>query len=293
MCWGWLRMFNLLIDKLSVVFTIPEDNEKYEHYSWVMNFISIMGSEKHKVWKSEYTTKCSIDLGAGNTLMIQAGISHNRLYIKFEFNPNKLSKTEWGDLYSHMSLLMDYGYHTLHEKGRVNYIEIAADAPDLEFAGLFFYDEKLRNANNTYWKQGTIYLGSEKSSRSFIAYDKTKQLKDCFGQELGHSLTRIEARLTNLTLTLGELEQLSNPFESLHVGRMLDLQEKKGDSVWGLFKKRCLTMGVQDALSLAGAARKKMLQTLAEVAKPELNPSQSWGQFPTALNILKPPACIY
>lgn len=115
-------MFNLLIDKLTVVFTIPEDGDMNDHYKCVLNFICGMGGEGHQFWKLKYATRCAINLGAGNKLLIQAGISHSKLYIKFEFNPNKLKEAEWIDLYSYMSLLMDYGYHSLYKHGKVSSI---------------------------------------------------------------------------------------------------------------------------------------------------------------------------
>lgn len=286
-------MFNLLIDKLAVVFTIPEDGDMNDHYACVLNFIYGMGSEGHQVWKLKYVTRCSIDLGAGNKLLIQAGISHHRLYIKFEFNPNKLGEIEWVDLYSYMSLLMDYGYHSLYKAAKVNYIEIAADAPNVEFNSIFIYDEKLRSANNTYKGVGTTYLGGETSSRQFIVYDKAKQIKDCSGIKLDYPLTRIEARLAHLPLTLGQLHALPNPFKSLRVGWVADLLNKNGDSGWGLFKKQCKTMGVQNAIGMAGKSRKRILEMLGEVESPKLNPGSYWDQYPATLGILKPPAFIY
>lgn len=286
-------MFNLLIDKLTVVFTMPEDSDKNDHYSWVLNFISSMGIDGHKVWKLKYATKCAINLGGGNTLLLQAGTSHHRLYIKFEFNPNKLGKAEWIDLYSYMSLLMDHGYHTLYKQAKVNYIEIAADAPNVEFDSIFVYDDKLRNANEKYHKDGTTYLGSEISSRSIIVYDKAKEQLDKFGIKLDQPLLRIEARLAHLPLSLGDLQKIPNPFKSLHVGWKSDLLKKKGDCGWKIFKKRCQTMGVQNALGMAGSTRKQTLAVLAEVASPKLNPGKYWDQLPAALDILKPPAFAY
>ena len=293
MCGGGVKMYNLLIDKLKVVFTIQEDSEMNDRYSCVLNFMSDMGSDGHQVWKLKYATRCAVVLGSGKKLLIQAGISHHRLYVKFEFNPTKLGEKEWADLYSYMSVLMDFGYHTLYDHGKVNYIEIAADAAEVEFDNIFAYDVKVKNANDTYRKEGSIYLGGEKSDRSIIVYDKAKEQLDKFGIKLDHPLLRIEARLAHLPLTLGELQMVPNPFNSFNIGWMSDLQEKKGGPKWNLFKKQCQTMGVQNALGMAGGDRKKILEELSNITSHELNPGNYWNQLPAALDVLKTPSLIY
>lgn len=284
-------MFILSVDKYIVVFQIPEDIYESSYYWMILNFMSDMSKEGHKLWKVECATKLAVKLSNGHTLLIQAGTAHKRLYVKFEFNPTKLDADEWEEVRLYMNLLIDVvdGYQKLHEDCRVNYIEFAADTSCLEFDSIFVYDEKLRGANEGFHERGSIYLGSKKSTRRFCIYDKTKELKDKQGIILDHKLVRFEARLSNLKMTSSQLHSLPNPFSSFRVGLISELLATKGDGVWETFKTQSQSIGVQNALVSSGKHRKQIKAQLAEIARPEWNPGQCWDQLPKALEILKPP----
>lgn len=222
------------IDKISLIHTITD----IEHYKTIITFIHIFKGEytgKGKYyWKKEYCTKVNVKLDEQCDLLIVAGITHGHLYARFEFNVAKLSQEGWEELYLIFVHLFEDGYKTAYENFRVDYMEIAVDFKGIEFKQINAIDNKVKEFNEVYKPEGSIYYGAKKSKRGFILYDKAKQLMDVQNLILGYPLLRVESRLRLPKIKLKDMAVIKNPFLPL---RIFDVSKNPTNASGPLWKK--------------------------------------------------------
>ncbi len=169
----------------------------------------------HKVHPSSAFTAMSQPLENGGCLFIRYGYSHKIFKAFLEFNPNHIDMFE---LRGHLTLLLHHGYDSLLERGIVTYCEFAADVKDAKFQDYLYLDAKLRSGSSFLRFNGSDYVGSERSNRSFLAYDKRKELLDHKKENLAYDLLRIEARLRGSKhFPLKDISAVDSPFGSCHV----------------------------------------------------------------------------
>ncbi|MEP6632740.1 MAG: hypothetical protein ABJA62_00880 [Luteimonas sp.] len=169
----------------------------------------------HKAHPSSAFTAMSQPLENGGCLFIRYGYSHKRFKAFLEFNPNHIDMFE---LRGHLTLLLHHGYDSLLERGIVTYCEFAADVKDAKLQDYLYLDAKLRCGSSLRRFIGSDYVGSERSNRSFLAYDKRKELLDHKKDNLTYDLLRIEARLRGAKyFPLKDISAVESPFDSFHV----------------------------------------------------------------------------
>ncbi len=237
----------VLIDKVSLIATIDSldhFNSIIEHMHGLKNeYISECVPEEHYYWKSKYATKVKVSLGDQSYLYLTAGTSgkDKALYLKFEFNADKLSDLAWVNFYNLVTILFydgsQNGYEIAYNKFRISKMELAVDYKWIEFNSINAVDTRIKSCDFQYADAGSIYIGSKNSKREFIIYDKAKELKDTNKQTLDYELLRVECRIRNSSIKLAKLHKISNPFLRLSLFDINKHIEHANGKVWDEFKE--------------------------------------------------------
>ncbi len=137
------------------------------------------------------------------------------------------------------------------DAGKISYLEIARD-----FAGVDKHDLLPWTAHTKkgdVWQKGidkgSIYVGGKDSPRQFVIYDKCLQLV-AKGQHCPHpSLVRVEVRLRHPGILARDLDQLEDPFQSLHIASLSKARALSKEKQWQSFIKNSSNNGVSTAFS--------------------------------------------
>lgn len=279
------------IDKICLIHTIQEK----EHYNAILQFmhgfIKEYKGKGHYYWKTKYSTNIKVNLDKQCDMVIRAGITHSKLYAKFEFNAGKISAEGWEYLCCLFELIFDDGYKTAYENFRVDYLEIAADFKGIEFSQVNAIDNRVKEFSDLYKSVGSIYYGSKKSKRGFIIYDKAKQLKEVKGVHLDHPLLRVECRLRLPNTKLKDIGEIKNPFIPL---RIFDVSKKHPLAtglLWKKFKELIQESGcdAQAAyLSLSPIERQAIDYRVFLCRSYWWDPIKVWEQANTKFTLLSP-----
>jgi hypothetical protein len=190
------------------------------------------------------------------------------------------------ELCGHFDLLFDNGYASLCERGVVTYCEFALDVEHVSFNDYLYMDRRLATGFSGYNPLGTEYIGSSRSPRHFIAYDKRKQLLDKSKVELGHNRLRIEAKLSGVNrFPFKDLGCVDNPFASLIVIRRDKFQECNADLIKHLRHSMDVFDGsLQMAYASLAPKQKLLVVTLLESLVPcWWQPKSIWPQLQQSL----------
>lgn len=193
------------------------------------------------------------------------------------------------------ALFHPISYSLLYQKGRVNYLELAADSLSHKHHGFLPY-RKYCTKSDIYKEKnghlGTTYLGSNTSGLRFRIYDKYKQLGDTGKATLTKLLphTRIESVARRLGKAPVELLTTENPFKKLLIADFAKAQSASKDEDWQNFINESLTEnGVPNALSKRPPnKRKKYMAMLDALQVPWWNPDDVWKELPAALGRINP-----
>lgn len=296
----------VLIDKVVLIATI----DSLEHYNSIIEHMhglknEYVGKGQH-YWKVKYATKVKVNLGYDSFVYLIAGTSGKgkALYLKFEFNANKLSDSGWNDFYHLVSVLFEdgslNGYDQAYKKFRVCRMEFAADYQGIKFSSINAVDTRIKSCDFKYAEDGSLYIGPETSKRGFIIYDKAKELKDTKKQVLNYDLLRIECRIRNPSIKLGNLHKISNPFLRLSLFDINKHNELANGKVWDEFKELVLNKNTHAQLAYLSfdSHQKKVLDSRIAFRRCEWwAPHDIWEKSKTLLakfhpdNITNPKYC--
>ncbi len=272
------------VDKIRVAVYFEHAIDEYERfpaYKWsVVNGDFDKKGILHKSHPSSAFTSVSQPLTGGGCLFIRYGYSHKMFKAIFEFNPNHVQMSE---LHGHLNLLLHHGYWSLLKRGIVTECEFAVDIKDAKFHDYLFLDRKIRSGSSGFRMVGSDYVGSHRSNRNFLAYDKRKELLDHKKYELGHDKLRIEARIRGAyRFPLKEIAGFASPFNSLLV---INRYAFAASAVPIVSKLREQLQHNDSCLQLAylGLSPKHRLQAFAALSamKPIWwQPETIWANFP-------------
>jgi hypothetical protein len=225
------------------------------------------GGVVHKSHPLSSLTTHHQKLSAGGTLLVRHGRSHGKHFGTVEFNPGKCSMSE---LCGHFDLLFNNGYASLLERGIVTYCEFAIDVDHVLFGDYMYLDRRLATGFSGYNALGTEYLGSSRSPRHLIAYDKRKQLLDKSKVDLGYNKLRIEAKVSGANrFPFNELSCVENPFASLLVLRRDKFQKCNADLIKQLrHSMEVFDDSLQRAYASLAPKQKGQVATLLEPMMP-------------------------
>lgn len=272
------------VDKIRVTIYFEHAIDEYERfpaYKWsVLNGDFDKKGILHKTHPSSAFTSVSQPLSQGGCLFIRYGYSHKMFKAIFEFNPNHVDMTE---LHGHLSLMLHHGYWSLLERGIVTKCEFAVDVKDVKFKDHIYLDHKLRSGSSGLRFLGSDYVGSRRSNRRFLAYDKRKQLLDTNKGDLGYDLLRVEARFGGAKrFPLKDIAAVESPFKTFKV---IDRHAFEASTLPAISKLRdqlpyndgCLQLAY---CSLTPKHRQQAEAALSTIQPGWWQPNTIWASFP-------------
>jgi hypothetical protein len=281
---------SLVVDKVVARYCFGNDPKAQDTYKALHAFhYSVLSGDfpiKGKVWKSAKGahTNISQPLPSGAELHIKFGFAQLRHWAWYSFNPSRMSAEDWMHVYAMFEVLLPDGFKTLWDQARLSRYDIALDFDGVDFKDYCFIDNRLSAGNAIYQELGTTYLGSEKSARSMICYDKAKQLNSanqgpCLGDRL-----RLEARIQNpKALALKQIADIPNPFSKLAVIDKNQLACSTDPLLQALHKR--LVQGLPADVAYFEhdkAQRKALWSALKSISPAWWNAESAWLAYPAA-----------
>lgn len=230
-------------------------------------------------------TAANQPLVGGGNLYVRYGRHRGAFRAWVEFNPDK---AHLGELAFHFNLMLPQGFETLALWGYVYYCELFIDIYGVSFDQHCFLDPRLQTGCDSYYDQGTIYLGSRQGARSLTIYDKRRERANA-GELSGVERLRIETKLRGSHSRIGELVDLPNPFLRLLVAERQQLMASVGPAAkrmaWYLNQDVPISTTYAQFDSLQ---RKQAVADLAAMTPPWWRPAELFGQFdPDWISILR------
>lgn len=247
-------------------------------------------------------TRCTVTLTTfpRATLFVEYGVAFGKdrrrhPYAKFELNANRIATRDTTrDAFIRVmdDLLPAGGYSELVEEGKVLYAEFACDIPRVDVSALDAYCPQMRRGERI--QNETIYLkdGRAKRETEICIYDKKRS-----DWKRHHHLRRpararieVKRRFNNnrhlRELSLPELAQIDNPFESLILYDRTLIPQIFTAKRHASFLAKATQHGVQHALAgTRGADRERRLRMLEECRLPQWRPDEVWRQVEEAIAV--------
>jgi hypothetical protein len=239
---------------------------------------------KHWKTKKGAMTKSVYPLDGGSLLTVALGWSTQGEchFMTVQFNPSKLTDISAIELNATFECMFDWGYEEFFDRAECSYVEIALDVLGANMTDYLFFDTQLKSVNDYYQADGTLYLGSQTSSRYVAVYDKAKEVADKGGPVIEDDWLRIEPRLKP-KVSATDIVDLPCAFATVWVIDKQKLAGIKYNSAVNVFRNRVLKDGVQPQAAFLLAPDKKGLLSALQPSIPDwYNPIAIWGTFPAA-----------
>lgn len=219
--------------------------------------------------------------GLQSIAQITTGITKQQYrYWQWELWPDHIRRPEYSTAWkSFQSLLATlaadhdpvYGLDHAMDEGKISYLEIARDFVGVEKESILPWTSHSRKGDifkdHKQGTNGAIYIGSKDSPRQFCLYDKRLQLIAKGLPCPPPSLLRVEARLRNPGILARDIDQLQDPFQSLHIASLSKTEDFSKEKQWRNFIQGASNDGAAKAFSqLKKHHRKIYREILSECA---------------------------
>jgi hypothetical protein len=287
------------IDKISVVMDVPVEmgNDSYTAIMVQTKDTDLFKSSQHKApfnraWRiaincTPNSIKWPVLMASFDMLKKQA------LKFRVEFSPVDIGVEGMEELHAALMMLMDGGWKSFAEHGRVTMIEITVDLPGI---GVDQFDVIPKQAvyRQAWGKNGhleTIVLGKAKGNQTKI-YNRGKKRTDKGQKWHGPITTRIERRLRPQGLKLTALPTIPNPFAGIILpASNLPAPPKEPAStsyLWTMFQDSIKSRGLAGALNLLPEARRTRYRAwLKQHPEPWWSPQVIWSHWPKYITDLR------
>jgi hypothetical protein len=298
----------LFIDYLSLTLNVPE-LEKHEVLKDFMSVLSQFPDKKEMFGNGDATIKTNDGLYYyRKDVYLLEEDEHIRFYcmpkniygnfLKIEWNPSKVDSAEVAEI---VNLILPGGYCDLIAYGRITRVDITTLVQNVGMDKILYHYPNLKVTKSYAGPKGngSAYLGSVSSEKSFTFYDKKKQVKDTNKKKFKMHKKPIpkteqiqvefKFRPKKKSITLSELFAVGKPFyEKLKIMRVnyLPKQTADFDSLVNVTISNMQTRGHNKALQLIeGPKRRKKVQARIEQVcyASWWNPEKLWGTLPDAI----------
>lgn len=268
------------IDRMKI--TVPLNPDQYSVALSILHGIAdVSDSQNLKHWRAQYGSRLILKDGLQSIAQITTGITKQQYrFWQWELWPDHIVRPEyspaWEEFQSLFSKLASdhdpvYGLDHAMDTGKVSYLEIARDFVGVEKESILPWTSHSRKGDifkdHLHGNKGAIYIGSKDSPRRFCIYDKRRQLIAKGLPCLHSSLIRVEARLRNPGILARDLDQLHDPFLSLHLASLSKARSASKEKQWNNFIKIALDDGAPMAFfNLSKHHRKIYRERLSDCA---------------------------
>ncbi len=269
------------LDKLvlSKSFTTLEEKENFSlavsraMFLWGQGELNRRVGKYQTIFLKHYPEKTSI--------YIKFGANKNGAIVWIDFNPSKLDWESWID-FTFLCVEL-FGENTVYETFKIQLLELAMDI-NKPMSDYIFLASGISNQNTLFKDNGTLYLGAKYSNRTFIIYDKQKQLQEKKSKIVSHPITRVEARIRGTNLTMNQLHTIESPFKPLLVipkSKLESLKLANQDKTLYSFTQS-IQQGItgQEAYRQQGKeARKHLLEVFTPHSLKLGHSKEHWGKW--------------
>ena len=262
--------------------TVPLNPDQYSVALSILHGIADAAASKNiKHRRMQYGSRLMLKSGLQSIAQITTGINKTQYrYWQWELWPDHILRPEytpaWKDFQSLFHTLASdhdpiYGLDHAMDAGKVSYLEIARDFVGVEKESILPWTSYSRKGDifkdHKQGTNGAIYIGSKDSPRQFCLYDKRLQLI-AKGLPCPHpSLLRVEARLRSPGILARDIDQLQDPFQSLHIAILSKAEDFSKEKQWQNFIQGASNDGAVTAFSqLTKHHRKIYRERLSECA---------------------------
>lgn len=220
-------------------------------------------------------------------------LDQQALKFRVEFSPVDIGNKGLEELHAALLMVMDGGWKSFVEHGRVTMIEITVDLPSI---GVDQFDVIPKQAvyRQAWGKDGhleTIVLGKAKGNQTKI-YNRGKKRTDKGQKWLGPLTTRVERRLRPQGLKLTELPMMTNPFAHivLPVSNLpTPPNEPESKSyLWSMFQDSIKVRGLLGALKLLPEVKRATYRAwLKQHPVSWWNPKMIWWHWSKYISDLR------
>lgn len=280
------------IDKISVVMNVPADMAHASYLS-IMAQTKDTGVFKSAQQKPPFNRSWRIALDCLSNSkkwpLLMASFDKSieqALKFRVEFSPVDLGSKGMGELHAALMMLVDGGWKSFAEHGRVTMIEITIDLPGI---GVEQFDALPKQAvyRQAWGKNGqleTIVFGKAAGNQTKI-YNRGKKRTDKGQKWLGPVTTRVERRLRPQGLQLTALSKIANPFAGIILPTSsIPAPSDEPDTktyLWTMFQDSIKVRGLTGALNVLPEAKRTTYRAwLKQHPVPWWNPQVIWMQWP-------------
>jgi hypothetical protein len=147
-----------------------------------------------RTWQNDYQTRSDIHLTDSVSIFAEIGYTRGQTYFKIDWRPPQFGMVEWQAYIDLLANQFGITYSDLMRRGKVSYLEVAADYEGVDSGELFVYHPTLKSGRRFPTGEQifpSLYIGHPSHSRCFFhTYSRAQRIDSL---SVG-SLTRIEAR---------------------------------------------------------------------------------------------------
>lgn len=268
-------------DRVTVTYQPPDfDEQKVQNRMEELLKVTIARRTKTLLYKR--SARVCLDADFKRSILVQYGPYNSGIrFARVEFNP---SKDDMELVKGAINCIFPAGYAGLVAEGVCTRIDATVDLHNKHINDLVLSFPGLSKSSAFMSKGGfeTYYLGSKGSKKLRCIYDKNAELKRKGLKPYPYPVTRIECRIIG-GCSFSELQQLGNPFASIGVQELSDLQYQNDDCYY-LFRALCVSSGAQNALlAVPKNHRQKYRKYLKDVAPEWWNADDIWADWDSAV----------
>lgn len=208
---------------------------------------------------------------------------HRTCGIKFDWSPRLITPETYERFNSLVDGLVPGGMGRLLHESSIRYIEIALDVQEANVHDYLMAFPRIARSYVYYNPRDdsqSSYLGTLRGKKSFICYDKKRELRARHAYITRKDLLRVEFK-SRERHTLSSLRTLPNPFNNLLVVNINTARNLNSSPDWQYFIDRCEYMGAQQALVYFSPRRKRTARHQLGVAQaPWMNAAEIWERWP-------------
>lgn len=248
------------IDRMKI--TVPLNPDQYSVALSILHGIAdVADSPNLKHWRGQYGSRLMLKSGLQSIAQVSTGISKTQYrYWQWELWPDHIARNEYALAWEEFQALFNilaadhdpvYSLDHAMDMGKMSYLEIARDFIGVNKQDLFPWTAHAKKGD--IWQKGiekgSIYVGGKDSPRQFVIYDKRLQLI-AKGQHCPYpSLVRVEVRLRHPGILARDLDQLEDPFQSLHIASFSKARALSKEKQWQSFIQNASNNGASMAFS--------------------------------------------
>jgi len=271
---------NTKIDRVAMITTLSKA-EFNNNILWLQGLVKTYKG-RYRIGKDGWSHRACIRFdGKKGAVHISVERYFSSRFLKYEFKPQCMSDKAFLELDLATDDFGKAGYRSCLVHGAISYLEIAADFVGRNTSEILIFRPYV-NATVDGSKKviNTYYLGSRKSARTTVAYNRGSHPGATPAEKAWSNLMRVEVRLRRPKIAPVDLGALKTPFAQVHVCDFESLKAKAGDDPMAIeVLNACRMAGSPVAFSIHPKYRKPIMKLAASNHAPWWQPANLMNKW--------------